>query len=337
MVAQNEPIGDGDRAVAVSPSLAFDIAPSLDDPIVRLVCDRFRSPHTRRAYERAILDFLRWYEDEGRPPLARRVVARYITVLSDIQGKSAANVNQRLAAIRSLAREAAANDLLDERLATGIVTLKGVKAQGKRIGQWLSREQAQALLDAPDGHTLRGVRDRALLATLLGAGLRRSEMATLTYERMQQRDGRWVIVDITGKGNKLRSVPIASWVKVAIDAWREAAHITATQTPVFQPLRRGGKLKYAVEDSLAHPLTEQSIRDVVAHYSAQMGVAFAPHDLRRTYAKLARKGGASLEQIQFSLGHASVQTTEKYVGMDQDFGDAPGDRLGLTLTRKRGR
>lgn len=70
---------------------------------------------------------------------------------------------------------------------------------------------------------------------------------------------------------------------------------------------------------------------MVERYSAQLGIRVAPHDLRRTFAKLARKGHAPLEQIQLSLGHASVQTTERYLGLEQDLVDGPCDHLGLRL------
>ncbi|GAG07081.1 unnamed protein product [marine sediment metagenome] len=62
-----------------------------------------------------------------------------------------------------------------------------------------------------------------------------------------------------------------------------------------------------------------------------MGIVIAPHDLRRTFAKLAHGGGSGLDQIQLSLGHASIKTTEKYLGVEQDLHDAPCDRLGLNL------
>jgi len=57
----------------------------------------------------------------------------------------------------------------------------------------------------------------------------------------------------------------------------------------------------------------------------------APHDLRRTFAKLAHKGGSGINQIQISLGHASIKATERYLGVEQDLTDAPGDHLGLRL------
>lgn len=80
-------------------------------------------------------------------------------------------------------------------------------------------------------------------------------------------------------------------------------------------------------------MTEQGIYNLVTQYSAApAGVGkIAPHDLRRTFAKLAHKGGPGLDQIQLSLGHSSIQTTERYLGTEQDLTDAPCDHLGLRL------
>ena len=71
---------------------------------------------------------------------------------------------------------------------------------------------------------------------------------------------------------------------------------------------------------------------MVQHFGSGIGVPkLAPHDLRRTFAKLAHKGKSGLEQIQLSLGHASIMTTERYLGVRQDLTDAPCDHLGLTV------
>ena len=84
-------------------------------------------------------------------------------------------------------------------------------------------------------------------------------------------------------------------------------------------------------------LGPESICKIVAGYGIDMKLVIRPHDLRRTFAKLARKGGAALEQIQLSLGHASIRTTEKYLGIRQDLADAPCDRLGLRLNYREKR
>src|SRR5262249_52439127 len=82
-------------------------------------------------------------------------------------------------------------------------------------------------------------------------------------------------------------------------------------------------------------MSSQSIYEVVDAYGNEMGVSLAPHDVRRTFAKLAHKGRAPLEQIQITLGHASIQTTERYLGVEQDLTDAPCDHLGIRHVSKR--
>jgi len=82
-------------------------------------------------------------------------------------------------------------------------------------------------------------------------------------------------------------------------------------------------------------MTAQSIYEVVDRYGSELGAALAPHDVRRTFAKLAHQGRAPLEQIQLSLGHASIQTTERYLGVAQNLTDAPCDHLGIRVQQSR--
>jgi len=233
-------------------------------------------------------------------------------------------VNLYMTAIRRLAVEASDNGLMQSELASGIGRVKGIKREGVRTGNWLTIHQAEKLINAPDTATLKGKRDRALLAVMIGCGLRREETALLSVEHIQQRDARWVIVDMHGKGGRVRTVPMPSWTKVAIDGWMAGAGFTSGR--VFRPVNKG--------DNLAgETMTAQSIFETVKKYAAEIGMKnIAPHDLRRTFAKLAHKGRAALEQIQLSLGHASVMTTEKYLGVQQDLTDAPCDHLGLRLS-----
>ncbi len=290
--------------------------------IIQLVTDGLTSPHSRRAYARALDNFLDWHTGQGRPELTKALVQRYRLHLQD-QGLAPSTINQRLSAIRRLASEAADNGLLDPVLATGIQNVNGVRAEGRRLGNWLTKEQAQMLLNAPDTQTLKGRRDQAILAVLLGCGLRRQEAADLRIDHIQQREGRWALVDLVGKRNKMRTVPMASWVKVALDHWIGAAGFA--ERCVFRSFRKGDVL---AGDSM----TSQAIWGVVTHYTAQLGYTrIAPHDLRRTYAKLAHKGGAAIEQISLNLGHSSIQVTENYLGVELDLVDSPSDRVGLRL------
>lgn len=84
---------------------------------------------------------------------------------------------------------------------------------------------------------------------------------------------------------------------------------------------------------MGESITPQAIRDIVNSYALKLeNQGIAPHDLRRTFAKLAHKGGSPIDQIQLSLGHDSIQTTEKYLGVEQDLTDAPCDHLGLRIS-----
>jgi integrase len=175
--------------------------------------------------------------------------------------------------------------------------VKSAKTQGIRTGNWLSLRQAQALLSAPDTTTTKGLRDRAIIAVLLGCGLRRSEVAALTFAHVQQRDGRWCIVDLVGKHGRVRTAPMPNWVKMALDAWTSAGALSEGR--VFRPVNRADRATGEV-------LSEKVVWQLIKPYADVAGVpGIAPHDLRRTCAKLCRAGGGELEQIQLLLGHAS--------------------------------
>jgi site-specific recombinase XerD len=136
------------------------------------------SMHSRRAYKNAIDKFTVWYCSEPRLGFNRAVVLRYRSFLESLS-LSAATINLHLSAIRRLADEAAESSMLSPELAIGIRRVKGVKRLGRRIGNWLSGDQAQDLLNAIPQGTLRGRRDAAMIGLLLGCGLRRSEAVTL--------------------------------------------------------------------------------------------------------------------------------------------------------------
>src|SRR5919202_3821579 len=191
---------------------------------IRIVLDSLPSEHSRRAYERALIDFFHWHRGAGRPQLSKAVVQRYAAELREA-GMAPSSVNQRLSAIRKLAAEAADNGALDPQVANGIRAVKGARREGRRTGNWLTREEAQAWLGAPDRRTMRGRRDRALLSVLIGCGLRRSEASGLTFDHVQQRDGRWVLVDLIGKRDRVRSVPMPNWAKAAIDEWSKTSGV----------------------------------------------------------------------------------------------------------------
>ena len=287
-----------------------------------LVLDSVSSPITKRVYSMALDEFYSWFQQAPRPGFTKATVSAWRVSLEE-RHLGSSSIIIRMSAIRKLAGEAADNGLLAPELAQGISRVKSVKSTGIRVGNWLSQRQAQALLSAPDISTARGLRDRAILAVLLGCGLRRSEVAALTFSHVQQRDGRWCIVDLVGKHGRVRTAPMPTWVKIAIDAWTSTAGVADGH--VFRPVNRAGVVT-------GERLGEKVVWAMLRQYAAEVGVpGIAPHDLRRTCAKLCRAAGGELEQIQLLLGHASVQTTERYLGVRQDLADAPCDHLGLTV------
>jgi len=138
----------------------------------RTVLNTLGSPESKRAYEFAIDDFVSWYCSEPRLAFSKIVVLRYRLELES-RRLAPATINLRLAAVRRLAYEATDIGLLSPELAAGIRRVKGAKQIGVRLGNWLTAEQSRALLRAPDGLKLKGRRDRAILALMLGCGLRR--------------------------------------------------------------------------------------------------------------------------------------------------------------------
>src|ERR1700681_3326591 len=204
-----------------------------------LVLDSVSSPITKRVYNIALDELLGWFQQAPRPGFNKATVSASRVSL-EARGLGSSSIITRMSAIGKLAAEAADNGLLAPELAAGISRVKSAKSVGIRMGNWLSLKQAQALLNTPDITTLRGLRDRAILAVLLGCGLRRSEVAALTFAHLQQRDGRWCIVDLVGKHGRVRTAPMPTWVKVAVDAWTAAADIADGH--VFRPANRAGRV-----------------------------------------------------------------------------------------------
>ena len=266
-------------------------------------------PDAQRGYRHAIDEFVEWYCSEPRLSFSKTVVLRYRMHLES-RNLAPGTVNLRLGAVRRLAYEAADCGLLSADLAAGIRRVKGVKKLGVRLGNWLTADQPQALWQAPDREQVKGKRDRALLALLLACGLRRHELASLTFGHLQQREGHWAIVDLRGKAGHVRTLPVPDWVHGLLDDWTAAARITTGS--LFRRVSSAGKV-------WGEAVTEKLVWHVVKEFAAKTGVSkLAPHDLRRSCARLCRAAGGELEQIQFLLGHVSVQTTERYYAQTGD-------------------
>ena len=275
------------------------------------VLNSLASQSSQRSYDHAIREFIEWYCSEPRLAFNKAVVTRYRIFLEQARYASS-TIFLRLAAVRRLAYEAADAGLLSPDLAAGIWRVKGVKKLGVRIGNWLTAEQGMRLLEVFDRRTLRGVRDYAMVAVLLGCGLRRAELAALTVQDLQQREEHWVLADLIGKGGHVRTVPVPFWIETGLRAWMSEAKIKVG--PIFRAINKAGRIA-------SHGFSPKVIWGVVKE-------ACSACDL----AGVAR---GELEQIQFLLGHVSVQTTERYLGCKQRLRNAINDSIGIEPDKPR--
>jgi integrase len=133
---------------------------------------------------------------------------------------------------RRLADESAESGWLSPELA-----VQGLNHLGKRSGNWLTRSEAQELVNAASKSDMRGWRDGAILGLFLGCGPRRSEVVGLKLDQLQTREGHWVTVDLVGEGGRLRTVPMPLWCKELVDTW--IAHLGVSKGRVFRRLLRG--------------------------------------------------------------------------------------------------
>jgi hypothetical protein len=194
---------------------------------------------------------------------------------------------------------------------------------GFRAGNWLSAEQSSEVLQRACGDSMRAKRDYAMLAMLFGCGFRRSELVGLDLDEIQMRQGHWAVVDLIGKGGHIRTVPIPNWVKAALDQWTYAANVADGK--VFRAVARKGRV-------WGRGISQNVVWYVVRNCCRKAGLDhIAPHDLRRTCAKLCHDRGGEIEQIQFLLGRASVQTTERYLGCKQNLGHPVNDLFDLRV------
>jgi site-specific recombinase XerD len=191
--------------------------PDLEHAKVAVIVS-LRSFESQRSYRHSIDEFVAWYCSAPRLSFNKAVVLRYRLYLED-RHLAAGTINVRLAAVRRLAYEAADSGLLSPDLAAGIRRVKGAKKLGYRLGNWLTAEEARTLRQLPDPATLKGTRDRAILALLFGCGLRRRELTERTVDHFQRREDHWAIVDLIGKGGHVRTIPVPSWAKRTVDDW----------------------------------------------------------------------------------------------------------------------
>jgi integrase len=286
------------------------------------------APNTQRAYSSRLAAFVSWRASQQPAPLVVHL-KRYVAYLLDERDLSPRSVQAHVNTIKGMLRTAAA---LEPELAAGLPQLELVKSptvRGELQGRRLTAQQARALLNAPGTDTVKGLRDSAILGLLLTLGLRRSEVCGLTWGHLAELDGHRVIANLKGKHGRIRTLKLPVWLWRLLNSWGEAAGLDLSEPAqrVFVPVTKGGHVLVN-----RNGMTPHAIYKLVNYYTEREGLPpVKPHDLRRTAALLSRRGGASIEQVQLMLGHASPQTTSNYIGETLNLDDNAVDYNPLRL------
>lgn len=283
----------------------------MDDSIRAFVTflhvERNASPHTIAGYESDLRQFST-FAKQARPAGCRPgdvepdAIRNFLAWLNR-KGEKKSSLARKLAALRSFYRFLIRRGTVTRNPAETIRTPK----LPKHIPRVLTKEDAQALMELPRDGAAPSLRDRALLETLYSTGARVSELVGIDLEDLSESDG---LVRLRGKGRKERIVPVGDVALEAIRAYR--AQLPAL-TPAVGPRplfrnRRGGRL------------TARSVARIVSRYSRELRCGpVSPHALRHSFATHLLDEGADLRSIQEMLGHASLNTTQKYthVAVDQ--------------------
>jgi site-specific recombinase XerD len=202
-------------------------------------------------------------------------------------------------------------------------TIKVKKQTGTKAHIWLSPSQVEEITSLPDRSTPAGRRDWIVLACLLGAGLRRSEMASITFDCLKRQPTRTGqlrgVLELTGKGDKKRVIPISAKLEDGLREWQREAGSGF----VARAVNKAGTINGSLSDN--------SVNDIVKKYGARVGVPeLEAHDCRRTFARLGYDAGVPVEQISKLLGHESIQTTMTYLGIDIDIESTVSDFIPLS-------
>jgi integrase len=315
-------MSDGIQAIVK----ATQQSPLLEQAVATYVAGM--APNTQRAYASRLHAFLEWRAMQ--PPGAFVVhLKKYVAYLREEQSLSPRSIQAHVNTIKGMLRTAAA---LEPSLAAGLPQLDLVKApqvRGEVQGKRLTAQQARELLNAPGKENAKGLRDSAILGLLLTLGLRRSEICTLTWGHITEIDGHRVIANLKGKHGRIRTLKLPVWLWRLLVEWGENSGLDMKNTEhrVFVPITKDGHVL-----ARRTGLTPHAIYRLINTYTVMANLPpVKPHDLRRTAALLARRGGATIEQVQLMLGHASPQTTSNYIGETLNLDDNAVDYSPLRL------
>jgi len=243
--------------------------------------------------------------------------------------------NQRLAAIKKLAKTAFVAGVLHGEDWAWINRIPKRKRRKMEASRWLTQGQVTKLMN--DLHTLDStpsdLRNGALIAVLLGCGLRRAEAARARVGNLSFREDRRVIQNLMTKGGKVRTIGIPSWTWTFLDRWlKSLGKEGRNKESLLFP-----RLDHEQTNRSTQPMAGFSIQRIVRDCGSLIDLDdLSPHDLRRTYAQLALKNGADIMMVQEGLGHSDLKTTQLYLRTMADFtvGGQAGDHFNPLVIQK---
>jgi site-specific recombinase XerD len=266
------------------------------------------NPSTRRAYENAVKDFMRFTGIE-RPEEFRTVTRAHIIAWRDDLVRrtlGGSTIRHRLASLASLFEYLCEKNAVTHNPVKGVERPKTESGEGKTPA--LGDHQARKLLDAPQAETIKSKRDRAILSTLLFHALRREELCKLKVKDFRHARKGVPHLKVSGKGGKTRYLPLHPGTNGLINDYLDAAgHGTDENGALFRPVKNnttGGRLDTAI--------TADGVYRLVRTYSAQLGFEIGAHALRATAATNALDHQADIAKVQEWLGHANIATTRIY-------------------------
>jgi len=265
------------------------------------------NPQTRRAYETAVKDFMR-FTGIARPAEFRSVTRPHVIAWRDDLGRrglGGSTVRHRLASLASLFDYLCDQNAVTHNPVKGVARPKVESGEGKTPA--LGDHQARKLLAAPEAETIKSKRDRAILSTLLFHALRRDELCKLKVRDFRHARKGVPHLRISGKGGKTRYLPLHPGTNALIHEYLEAAGHGADEIgALFRPVRNNRT------GELAQAITPDGIYKLVRAYSAQLGFEIGAHALRATAATNALDHQADIAKVQEWLGHANIATTRIY-------------------------
>jgi integrase/recombinase XerC len=270
------------------------------------------SPHTRRAYEFDVGEFVAWAERGGCPEperLDHRVLRRYLAYLTT-RGLARSTIARKAASVRSYSRYLSRHDVIVSDPGRSLRAPKG----GRRLPRVPRRDETIDLLDAAATATTTAdgepdpiaLRDRAVLELLYGAGLRVAECCGLREDDV---DLRKRVVTVVGKGSKTRRIPLGA---PALDALRE--YLRSGRDSLVRP----GSPDQIFLNRLGRALGTRDARRILERNPLADGRVLHPHALRHAYATHLLEGGADLRAVQELLGHSDLSTTQIYTHVTRD-------------------